>query len=190
MAHGARLRRKVEICALSLTDGNGHTHEFLGEAEKEVISAKQNYYKWLSRLFIFFATLSLLVFMSSSLALFNLAPQVSVEPFLIIKQDASENIVRYEPISEDMASETQLMEAFIKQYVILRNTLINDAQEMNSRWMPGGMIHFLSSGTVFTQFYGSVEDTLLKIGAKLNWQPQKPNENCSLIFVPCGVKMR
>ena len=137
---------------LSLTDGNGHTHEFLGEAEKEVISAKQNYYKWLSRLFIFFATLSLLVFMSSSLALFNLAPQVSVEPFLIIKQDASENIVRYEPISEDMASETQLMEAFIKQYVILRNTILRDEGEMMLRWYPGGMVNFLSSDYVFSEF--------------------------------------
>lgn len=137
---------------LSLTDGNGHTHEFLGEAEKEVISAKQNYYKWLSRLFIFFATLSLLLFMSSSLALFNLAPQVSVEPFLIIKQDASENIVRYEPISEDMASETQLMEAFIKQYVILRNTILRDEGEMMLRWYPGGMVNFLSSDYVFSEF--------------------------------------
>ena len=95
---------------LSLTDGNGHTHEFLGEAEKEVISAKQNYYKWLSRLFIFFATLSLLVFMSSSLAL------------------------------------------FIKQYVILRNTILRDEGEMMLRWYPGGMVNFLSSDYVFSEF--------------------------------------
>ncbi len=137
---------------LSITDENGHKHEFLSEAEKETNSAKLNYYKWLSRLFIFFAVLSLIVFMSSSLALFNLAPQVSVEPFLIIKQDASENIVRYEPIENNMASQSQLMEMFVKQYVILRNTILRDEGEMMLRWYPGGMVNFLSSDYVFSEF--------------------------------------
>ncbi len=145
--------KKIEAAkTLSLTDGSGQTHKFLNEAEKETVSAKQNYYKWLSRMFIFFAVLSLIVFMSASLALFNLAPQVSVEPFLIIKQDASENIVRYEPISDDMASQTQLMEMFVKQYVILRNTILRDESEMMLRWYPGGMVNFLSSDYVFSEF--------------------------------------
>lgn len=137
---------------------------FVQEQEKEVASFKLIYYIWISRMFIFFATISLMFMFLCNLSLFRLAPLVEVEPFLIIRQDDSENLVRSEPIAQDMSSKDLLFETFIKQYVILRNTLINDAQEMNSRWMPGGMIHFLSSGTVFTQFYGSVEDTLLKIG--------------------------
>ena len=115
---------------LSLTDGNGQQREFVSEAEKEVEGFKLKYYMWLSRLFIFFSVISLSVFMSSSLALFKLAPQVSVEPFLIIKQDNSDGIVRYEPIALDMASKKQLMELFVKQYVILRNTIIRDEKEM------------------------------------------------------------
>ncbi len=130
----------------------GPAPEFIQEEEKEVSSAKLNYYRWLARLFILFAAVSLLLFMSASLALFNLAPQVSVEPFLIIKQDSSEGIVRNEPIAADMASKKQLMEIFVKQYVILRNTIIRDEMEMQLRWYPGGMINFLSSDYVFYQF--------------------------------------
>ena len=77
---------------------------------------------------------------------------VNVEPFLIINQDASEGIVRYEPIAYDMASKDQLMETFVKQYIIIRNTVIDDPIEMQSRWFPGGMLNFLSSASVFDQF--------------------------------------
>ena len=101
--------------------------------------------------------------MSSSLALFKLAPQVSVEPFLIIRQDTSDGIVRYEPISYTMASKNQLMETFVRQYVMLRNTIIADEKEMQTRWFPGGMVNFLSSDYVFGQFSAYRESVWEKI---------------------------
>ena len=131
---------------LSITDANGRHKEFISEVEKEVSGFKLKYYMWLSRLFILFAVVSLMIFMSSSLALFKLAPQVSVEPFLIIRQDTSDGIVRYEPISYKMASKNQLMETFVQQYVILRNTIINDEREMQTRWYPGCIMNLLSIG--------------------------------------------
>jgi len=137
---------------LSITDANGRHKEFISEVEKEVSGFKLKYCMWLSRLFILFAVVSLMIFMSSSLALFKLAPQVSVEPFLIIRQDTSDGIVRYEPISYKMASKNQLMETFVRQYVLLRNTIIADEKEMQTRWFPGGMMNFLSSDYVFGQF--------------------------------------
>ena len=148
---------------LSITDANGRHKEFISEVEKEVSGFKLTYYMWLSRLFIFFAVISLAVFMSSSLALFKLAPQVSVEPFLIIRQDTSDGIVRYEPISYTMASKNQLMETFVRQYVMLRNTIIADEKEMQTRWFPGGMVNFLSSDYVFGQFSAYRESVWEKI---------------------------
>ena len=50
---------------LALTDKSGRTYHFLGQAEREKYSAKMYYYMWLSRLFIFVATISLLLFLSS-----------------------------------------------------------------------------------------------------------------------------
>lgn len=137
---------------LSLTDSNGQTHEFISETEQEKEGFKLKYYMWLSRLFIFFAILSLLVFMSFSLALFKLAPQVSVEPFLIINQDTSEGIVRAEAITNRMASKNKLMEIFVAQFVILRNTIIDDEREMQVRWYDGGMVNFLSAPRVYNEF--------------------------------------
>ena len=137
---------------LSLTDANGRAHEFISETEQEKAGFKLKYYMWLSRLFILFAIVSLLVFLSTSLAIFKLAPQVTVEPFLIINQDTSDGIVRAEAITNRMASKNQLMETFVRQYVLLRNTIIADEKEMQTRWFPGGMMNFLSSDYVFGQF--------------------------------------
>lgn len=150
---------------LSLTDANGRTHEFISETEQEKAGFKLKYYMWLSRLFILFALISLLVFMSSSLALFKLAPQVTVEPFLIINQDTSDGIVRAEAITNRMASKNQLMKIFVEQYVLLRNTIIADEKEMQSRWYEGGMLSFLSAPRVFAEFTpyrDSIWDQMLK----------------------------
>ena len=137
---------------MALTDKSGRTYRFLGQAEKEKHSSKMHYYMWLSRLFIFTATLALMIFLSSSLALFKLAPQVSVEPFLIINQNDSNDMVRYEPIAMNMASKEKLMEIFVRQYVQYRNTIINDQLEMMSRWYPGGIVNFLSSDDIYSEF--------------------------------------
>ena len=84
--------------------------------------------------------------------LFKLAPQVSVEPFLIINQDTSEGIVRAEAITNRMASKNKLMEIFVAQFVILRNTIIDDEREMQVRWYDGGMVNFLSAPRVYNEF--------------------------------------
>ena len=34
---------------------------------------------------------------------------------------------------------------------------------MNSRWMPGGMVHFLSSWPIYGQFNAGVKDTIIAI---------------------------
>ncbi len=139
---------------MALTDGSGRTYNFIDKAEKEKRSAKMYYYLWLSRLFIFTTCVSMIVFLSFSLALFKLAPTVTVEPFLIISnQKTSDDMVRYEPIAHNMASKEKLMELFIKQYVIYRNSIVNDEIEMMTRWYAGGMVHFLSSDEVFADFY-------------------------------------
>ena len=142
--------------------GSVEAPEFLSKLDKETEGFKHKYYMWLSRFYILTATASMLLLISLSLALFRLAPMVTVEPFLIINQDSSSEIVREEPIIPDMPSKTQLMETFIRQYVILRNTFINDPVEMRSRWMPGGMVQYLSAFEVYEPFY-------MRVAA--NWQP-------------------
>ena len=128
--------------------------EFLSELTEADKSSKEVYFRWLSRLVILCAIVSLGFFLSASLVIFRLAPEIIVEPLLLIRQDNSKSMVRYEPITLKMPSMRQLTEMFIRQYVIMRNTVINDEQEMRTRWGPGGIVHYLSAPNVYSDFVG------------------------------------
>ena len=43
---------------------------------------------------------------------------------------------------------------FVKQYVIMRNTVINDEREMRTRWGPGGIVAYMSTSDVYREFVG------------------------------------
>ena len=110
---------------LALEGGEKEPH-YLEHLEEKHSSLRQTYYLWVSRFFILTAAVSMGFMVLASLSLFRLAPMVTVEPFLLINQSDSENIVRSEAIAQDMASKDKLLEMFIRQYVIIRNTIIND----------------------------------------------------------------
>ena len=137
--------------------------EFITEDDAKINTLKENYYKWLSRLVTLFAIVSLSFFMSASLVILRLAPRVTVEPFLIMKQYDTSGLVRQEPIEYNMASHKMFMELFVKQYVIMRNTVVNDQREMQIRWFPGGWVNFLSDEDVFDDFNKNVDANLYKL---------------------------
>ena len=144
---------------LLITDANsvGPKLQYVTDTNVRKTSAREYYYCWLSRFVAFIALLSLMFFTSASLVLFKLAPEVHVEPFLIIRQSNSDEMVRYEAISPNMPSSRQMMELFIRQYVILRNTIVEDEREMQSRWFGGGMVNYLSSNDVFDDFSKKID---------------------------------
>ena len=148
---------------LAITSGQAMppNMNYITDVNIQRTSAREVYYCWLARFVAFFAILSLLFFASASLVLFRLAPEVHVEPFLIIRQADSDEMVRYETISPNMPSSRQMMELFIRQYVIIRNTVIGDEREMQSRWYGGGMVNYLSSDKVFADFSKKIEQTLM-----------------------------
>ena len=127
-------------------------YKYIEKLEEEHSSFRQLYYLWISRFFIVTAVISIGFMVAASLSLFRLAPMVNVEPFLLINQNDSEGIVRNEAILQDMVSKEKLLQMHIRQYIILRNTIINDQYEMRTRWMSGGMVNFLSSPQVFGAF--------------------------------------
>ena len=153
-----------------LLAGNGSSQEipkkefqFVTEETRETVSAKEVYFRWLSRLVFLCALVSLAFFLSATLVIFRLAPEILVQPLLIIKQSDSERMVRYEPLTTDMPSIKQLTEMFVKQYVIMRNTVINDEQEMRTRWGPGGIVYFLSAEDIYMKFVGVHADSIEKM---------------------------
>ncbi len=151
-----------------IADGNrksnaGYRPHFINDVRQETTSSKEVYFRWLSRLVILCAIISLGFFLSSTLVIFRLSREIVVEPLLIINQKDSENVVRYEPIDKKMPSEKQLTEMFIRQYIIVRNTVINDEQEMRTRWGPGGIVQYMSSPEVYWDFVGKNVKTIDKM---------------------------
>jgi type IV secretory pathway component VirB8 len=152
------LMEKIEATTSRLAiEGHEKAPHYIEQLESEHSTIRQTYYLWISRLFIVTATLSMSFFVLASLSLFHLAPMVTVEPFLITNQSESENIVRNELIERKMASKEAMMEMYIRQYVSLRNTIINDPIEMRTRWMSGGMINYLSAPDVYNAFGRSTQ---------------------------------
>ncbi|MFI3242147.1 MAG: type IV secretion system protein [Alphaproteobacteria bacterium] len=146
---------------LSITDASATTNvAFIEKIEQEKAGIKLYYYMWLSRLYIFFTTVSLMFFMACSLSLFKIAPKVFVEPFMIISQDNSANVVRAEAMTDNMASKDKILEIFMRHYVVLRNTIIPDQREMETRWMPGGMLNFYSSYKIFKDFSPNIKEKI------------------------------
>ena len=141
-----------------LTDKNKQSKAFQQQyiTDEDVVttSAKLVYFRWLSRLVVLCAILSLSFFLCSSLVIFRLAPEILVEPLLIIGQNSSDEIVRYEPMNTKMSSLKQMTEMFVKQYVIMRNTVVNDEREMRTRWGPGGIVAYMSTPDVYREFVG------------------------------------
>ena len=141
----------------------GYQPEYVTDLDYETKSAKETYFRWLSRLVMLCAVLSLGFFLCATLVIFRLAPEIIVEPLLITTQTDSDNMVRYEPISEKMPSIQQFTEMYIKQYVILRNTVVNDMDEMRTRWGPGGIVHYLSAPDVYGEFVGKNANAVNKM---------------------------
>ena len=127
---------------------------FITDSEGASSSSKEVYFRWLSRLVMLCAIISLGFFLSSTLVIYRLAPEIIVEPLLIVNQNDSDTMVRYEPMTPKMPSIRQLTEMYIKQYVILRNTVINDFDEMRTRWGPGGIMQYYSAPDVYGDFVG------------------------------------
>lgn len=144
-----QLENGQKVLAIS---GSVAEPKYINEMEEEINTVKQIYYLWVSRFFILTAVISCSFLVLASLSLFRLAPMVTVEPFLLISQSSSDDIVRNEAIEKNMASKEKLLKMFIKQYVIMRNTIINDPIEMRSRWMGGGILNYMSSPEVYNEF--------------------------------------
>lgn len=137
--------------------------KYIEQLDRTTHSAKMVYYLWISRFFVLTAVVSMSFLILASLSLFRLAPRVTVEPLLLINNSDSANLVSSESVAYDMPSRDLLMKMYIKQYVSLRNTIIHDTIEMQSRWMAGGMLSFLSSPAVYNEFGNAVGSKWEKI---------------------------
>lgn len=134
------------------TKPNDMVPEFITEDVVEIRRARMVYYKWISRLMALLATISLVYCVSATLVLLNLVPKIIYDAQIYVQFSDSGSYVKRELIEPTMESREKIMVNLIKQYVELRNTYIRDEDEMNKRWMWGGLVSYLSSYDVYQEF--------------------------------------
>lgn len=124
---------------------------------------RERRYLWTARAFAIVSGVALCVNLVLLVAIMHLMPLKRVEPFLLTFQNKEEQVVKIKPLASDMAAEDIISEAMIRQYVLLRNTMIADIDEMAFRWGPDGPLRWMSSSQVYNQFSKTVKDWLARI---------------------------
>ena len=131
--------------------------------EVSVDQLRERRYLWTARAFAIVSAVALCVNLVLLVAIVHLMPLKRVEPFLLTFQSRDEHVVRIRPLAKNMSAEDIISEAMIRQYVLLRNTMIPDVEEMTFRWGPDGPIRWMSSAQVYNQFAKTVKDWLARI---------------------------
>lgn len=131
--------------------------------ELSVDQLRERRYLWTARAFAIVSAVALCVNLVLLLAIVHLMPLKRVEPFLLTFQNKDEQVVKIRPLAKDMAAEDIISEAMIRQYVLLRNTMISDIDEMSFRWGTDGPLRWMSSVQVYNQFAKTVKDWLSRI---------------------------
>lgn len=140
---------------LRITDNNKSEKGF-GYITEDVIEeskAKLIYYKTISFFMALIATISLCYGIACTLVIFRIVPRMMYDAQIFVRDPLdSRSLVKREHIDRKMESREKIMINFIKQYIELRNTFIQDEEEMKKRWLWGGLVSYLSTRKVYDEF--------------------------------------
>lgn len=121
-----------------------------------VVNASEKRYLWTARAFAVVTAISLCCNLILLLAIGNILPLNRVEPYLLTLQSKEDQVYRIVPYSQNMDGQKTITETFVRQYILLRSTMLPDPAEMESRWGDkygtGGDLQEISSSYVYKQF--------------------------------------
>ena len=117
-----------------------------------VVNASEKRYLWTARAFAVVTAISLCCNLILLLTISNILPLYRIEPYLITLTNKENQVYHIVPYSRDMEAKKSITETFVRQYVLLRTTLLPDIDEMESRWLSGGDLQEMSSARVYTTF--------------------------------------
>lgn len=132
-------------------------------SEVSVDALRERRYLWTARAFAIVSGVALCANLVLLIAISNLLPLKRVEPYLLTFQSKDEQVVRVQPLSANLAASDIITEALIRQYVLLRNTMVADVDEMSFRWGPEGPVRWMSSDRVYNEFNKTLRDWLERI---------------------------
>ncbi len=132
-------------------------------SEVSVDALRERRYLWTARAFAIVSGVALAANFALLLAIGNMLPLKRVEPYLLTFQNKEDQVVRIRPLSADLAASDIISEAMIRQYVLLRNTMTSDVDEMSFRWGTEGPMRWMSSDRVYADFNKTRQDWLNRI---------------------------
>lgn len=106
----------------------------------------------LSKLFMLLAVIMIFFTTMLSLSLLQIIPEIKIDTALVIKGNKSNDIVMVEPYAQEMVSEEEMMEMFVRKYVQARHSMSTDVVEQGRYWQPGGVVWFLSTPSIYSKF--------------------------------------
>ncbi|MBQ7633180.1 MAG: type IV secretion system protein [Alphaproteobacteria bacterium] len=127
-----------------------------------VVNASEKRYLWTARAFAVVTAISLCCNLILLLTIANILPLYRVEPYLLTLAGKDEQVYNIIPYSRDMEAKKSITETFIRQYVLLRTTLLSDVEEMEARWQNGGDLQKMSSPIVYQDFMSNTAPKLMK----------------------------
>lgn len=136
------------------------TRRSVREEDSVVVNASEKKYLWTARAFAVITAISICCNLILLLTISNILPLYRVEPYLLTLTSKENQVYRIVPYTRDMDSQKSITETFVREYVLLRTTLLADLEEMESRWQNGGDLQEMSSAIVY-------QDFLSKTGRKL-----------------------
>lgn len=128
-----------------------------------VENATEKRYLWTARAFAVIFAISMCCNFILIYVIFAITPLYRVAPYLMSFADKGEQIYTIVPV-QNIYDQKYLTEIFVREYILLRNTFVNDIDEMQKRWGPEGLLQEYSSTGAYDKFYNEVaKPTIEKI---------------------------
>jgi type IV secretory pathway component VirB8 len=127
-----------------------------------VVNASEKRYLWTARAFAIVTAISICCNLILLLTIANILPLYRVEPYLLTLANKEEQVYNIIPYSRDMEAQKSITETFVREYILLRTTLLSDIDEMQARWQNGGDLQEMSSNTVYADFMKNTAGNLMQ----------------------------
>lgn len=131
-------------------------------ADVIVENATEKRYLWTARAFAIVFAVSLCCNFILTYVIMTTMPLYRVEPYLFSFLDKNEQVYHIEPV-EKVYDYKGLTELFVREYILLRNTFVNDVEEMEKRWGPGGNLQEMSSKGIYDKFRKEFADNAVEL---------------------------
>lgn len=124
---------------------------------------RERRYLWTARAFSIVSAVALCVNFVLLIAISHLTPLNRVDPFLLTFQNKEDQVVHIRPAKKDLSADDYISEAMIRQYILLRLTMMSDLDEMEFRWGENGPLRWMSSDAVYKAFAKQKNKAMLQI---------------------------